>query len=102
CLKKTKNSIFNRGCSQTGNNHHNRMQLYESHLPINRRMAFLPLPDMEILLPLTSGLAVELDGAGLSRHVIGIFEQLGQAQYPQARREVLRGNLLKGYLQLIA
>ena len=41
--QKDKNSIFNRGCSQTGNNHHNRMQLYESHLPINRRMAFLPL-----------------------------------------------------------
>ena len=28
-------------------------------------MAFLPLPDMEILLPLTSGLAVGRDGACL-------------------------------------
>ena len=61
-------------------------------------MAFLPLPDMEILLPLTSGLAVGRDGAGLSSHIVGAFELLGQAQYP----EVLRGNLLKGYLQLIA
>lgn len=102
CRRKTKNSIFNNGCSQTGNNLHNRIQLHESHLPINRRMAFLPLPDMEILLPLTSGLAVGRDRAGLSPHIVGIFELLGQAQYPQKRREVLRGNLLKGYLQLIA
>ena len=65
-------------------------------------MAFLPLPDMEILLPLTSGLAVGRNGAGLSPHIVGAFELLGQAQYPQERREVLRGNLLKGYLQLIA
>ena len=43
CRRKTKNSIFNNGCSQTGNNHHNRIQLHKSHLPINRRMAFLPL-----------------------------------------------------------
>ena len=42
-FRKTKNSIFNNGCSQTGNNHHNRIQLHKSHLPINRRMAFLPL-----------------------------------------------------------
>ena len=65
-------------------------------------MAFLPLPDMEILLPLTSGLAVGRNGAGLSPHIVGAFELLGQAQYPQERREILRGNLLKGYLQLIA
>ena len=83
--RKTKNSIFNSGCSQTGNNHHNRIQLHESHLPINRRMAFLPLPDMEILLPLTSGLAVGRDGTGLSSHIVGAFELLGQAQYPQER-----------------
>ena len=38
----------------------------------------------------------------LSSHVVGIFEHLGQAQYSQERREVLRGNLLKRYLQLIA
>ena len=63
-------------------------------------MAFLPLPDMEILLPLTSGLAVGRDRAGLSPHIVGIFELLGQAQYPQKRREVLRGNLLKGYADL--
>lgn len=100
--RKTKNSIFNSDCSQTGHNHYNRIQLHESHLPINRRMAFLPLPDMEILLPLTSGLAVGRNGAGLSPHIVGAFELLGQAQYPQERREVLRGNLLKGYLQLIA
>ena len=100
CRRKTKNSIFNNGCSQTGNNLHNRIQLHESHLPINRRMAFLPLPDMEILLPLTSGLAVGRDRAGLSPHIVGIFELLGQAQYPQKRREVLRGNLLKGYADL--
>lgn len=55
-----------------------------------------------ISLPLTSGLAVGRDGAGLSSHIVGAFELLGQAQYPQERREVLRGNLLKGYLQLIA
>ena len=100
--RKTKNSIFNSDCSQTGHNHYNRIQRHESHLPINRRMAFLPLPDMEILLPLTSGLAVGRNGAGLSPHIVGAFELLGQAQYPQERREVLRGNLLKGYLQLIA
>ena len=34
----------------------------------------------------------------LSPHVVGIFEHLGQAQYPQERRKVLRGNLLKWYL----
>ena len=39
---------------------------------------------------------------GFSPHVVGIFEHLGQAQYPQECREILRGNLLKGYLQLIA
>ena len=89
CRRKTKNSIFNSGCSQTGNNHHNRILLHKSHLPINRRMAFLPLPDMEILLPLTSGLAVGRDGAGLSSHIVGAFELLGQAQYPQKCREVL-------------
>ena len=41
-------------------------------------------------------------GAGLSSHVVGIFEKFGQAQYPQKCRKILRGNLLKGYLQLIA
>ena len=37
------------------------------------------------LLLLASGLAVGKEGAGLSPHVVGIFEQLGQAQYPQER-----------------
>ena len=37
-------------------------------------------------------------GLGLSSHIVGAFELLGQAQYPQERREILRGNLLKGYL----
>lgn len=75
--RKTKNSIFNSGCSQTGHNHYNRIQLHESHLPINRRMAFLPLPDMEILLPLTSGLAVGRNGAGLSPHIVGKRIKIG-------------------------
>ena len=35
-----------------------------------------------ISLPLTSGLAVGRDGAGLSSHIVGAFELLGQAQYP--------------------
>ena len=56
---------------------------------------------MAFLLPafLTFGCIVWL-WFGLSPHVVGIFEHLGQAQYPQERRKVLRGNLLK-WLSLI-
>ena len=69
------NSIFNSGCSQTGNNRHNRIQLHESHSLFYRWMAFLPLPDMAILLPLTSGACgMGGMGLGLSPHVVGIFE----------------------------
>ena len=35
----------------------------------------------------------------LSPHVVGIFEHLRQAQYPQEGREILRGNLLERDLQ---
>ena len=78
--------------------------LEPAFLPLNWKIQtgihIKPIPaDLLLLAP---GLAVERDGAGLSPHIVGIFEYLGQAQYPQERREVLRGNLLKGYLQLIA
>ena len=78
--------------------------LEPAFLPLNWKIQtgihIKPIPaDLLLLAP---GLAVERDGAGLSPHIVGIFELLGQAQYPQERREVLRGNLLKGYLQLIA
>ena len=78
--------------------------LEPAFLPLNWKIQtgihIKPIPaDLLLLAP---GLAVERDGAGLSPHIVGIFEHLGQAQYPQERREVLRGNLLKGYLQLIA
>ena len=65
-------------------------------------MAFLPLPDMEILLPLTSGLAVGRDGAGLSSHIVGAFELLGQAQYPQERREAVSYTHLDVYKRQVA
>ena len=38
---------------------------------------------------------------GLPPHIIGIFQQLGQAQYPHRRRKVLGGNLVKGNLHLV-
>jgi len=47
-------------------------------------MAFLPLPDMEILLPLTSGLAVGRDGAGLSSHM-GSTAKMGAGTNVQDR-----------------
>ena len=34
--------------------------------------------------------------AGLPPHVVGIFQQLGQAQYSHKRREILGRNLVKG------
>ena len=37
---------------------------------------------------------------GLPPHVVGIFQQLGQAQYSHKRREVLGRNLVKGNLHL--
>ena len=39
--------------------------------------------------------------AGLPPHVVGIFQQLGQAQYSHKRREILGRNLVKGNLHLV-
>ena len=52
------------------------------------------------LLPFFS--AVKDLRPGLSPYVVGIFEQLRQAQYPKERREVLRGNLLERDLHPVA
>ena len=38
---------------------------------------------------------------GLPPHVVGIFQQPGQAQYSHKRREVLGRNLVKGNLHLV-
>ena len=38
----------------------------------------------------------------LSPHVVGILQQLGQAQYPHKRREILGRNLVKWNLHLVA
>ena len=38
---------------------------------------------------------------GLPLHVVGIFQQLGQAQYSHKRREILGRNLVKGNLHLV-
>ncbi|EKC74118.1 hypothetical protein LEA_05885 [human gut metagenome] len=62
--QKAKNSIFNSGCSQTGNNHYNRIQLHESHLPINRRMAFCRSRIWKFYFRLR--LALRLGGMGLA------------------------------------
>ncbi len=35
-------------------------------------------------------------------HIVGVFQQLGQTQYPHKRREILRSNPVKGNLRLIA
>ena len=37
----------------------------------------------------------------LPPHVVGIFQQLGQAQYSHKRREILGRNLVKGNLHLV-
>lgn len=78
--------------------------LEPAFLPLNWKIQtgiyIKPIPaDLLLLAP---SLTVGQDGAGLSSHVVGIFEKFGQAQYPQKCRKILRGNLLKGYLQLIA
>lgn len=39
---------------------------------------------------------------GLSPHIVWIFQQFRQAQYPHKRREILRSNLVKGNLHLIS
>ena len=39
---------------------------------------------------------------GLPSHIVGILQQLGQAQYPHKRREILGSNLVEGNLHLVA
>ena len=70
-------------------------------LPLNWKIQtgihIKPIPaDLLLLAP---GLAVERDRAGLSPHIVGIFG-IWTAQYPQERREVLRGNVSKGICNL--
>ena len=78
--------------------------LEPAFLPLNWKIQtgiyIKPIPaDLLLLAP---SLTVGQDGAGLSSHVVGIFEKFGQAQYPQKCRKILRGNLLKGNLHCIA
>ena len=78
--------------------------LEPAFLPLNWKIQtgihIKPIPaDLLLLAP---GLAVERDGAGLSPHIVGILSILDRLSIRRNAGEVLRGNLLKGYLQLIA
>ena len=58
---------------------------------------------LHLVLSLLSFLGIVIDlRPSLSPHIVGILQQLGQAQYPHKRREILGSNLVKGNLHLVA